>query len=75
MSEYKTNPSKIKVKFMDGSLATGTINSVGYDRLSTMFRTMEDDFFVLYRTTSNGSSDKVLFINKRHVMYIEPMED
>ena len=66
-------PVKVNVKTSDGSVIHGSINLGFENRVSDIFVRSESPFIVLFDTTVPGeSSGKVLVLNKKHIVWVEP---
>ncbi len=75
--EYKTNPRAVTIRTLDGATFSGMINLGVNKRLSDIFTKEERPFIVLCDATfdgGKGGTGKVLFINKRHIVWAEPEE-
>jgi len=75
--KYKTNPKGVTIRSLDGSTFSGKINLGINERLSDIFTKEEKPFIVLCDATfdgGKGGTGKVLFINKRHIVWAEPEE-
>jgi hypothetical protein len=65
----------IYVKTVDGSMIRGKINIGSNKRISDMFMIGEAPFIVLYDVVQQQDMPKkVLVINKRHIIWVEPDE-
>jgi hypothetical protein len=74
---YKTNPRGVTIRTVDGFTFSGKINLGVNERLSDMFTKDEKPFIVLCDVVfegGKGGTGKVLFINKRHIVWAEPEE-
>ena len=75
--KYKTKPRGVTIRTLDGFTFSGKINLGINERLSDMFTKEEKPFVVMYDVTfdgGKGGTGKVLFINKRHIVWAEPEE-
>ena len=61
------------IRLSDGTVVGGVVNIGGHDRLSDFLLDQSTDFVVLFKVNANIGS-KVMMINKKHIVYIEPME-
>ena len=66
--EYK----KITIRTVDGSTIHGKVNVSPEDRVSDLFTSKEALFIVIVDVTSSDHTDKTLFINKNHIVWVEP---
>jgi len=80
MIKKKAKTSKVVEKFIyvktvDGSMIRGKINIGSNKRISDMFMKGEVPFIVLYDVVQQQDMPKkVLVINKRHIIWVEPDE-
>ncbi len=74
----------IRIQLVDGTKVNGQVNikkDPGYDRLSDLVGSTNEDFLVLYNATSyykefdELGKHKVLFVNKNHIIWAEPDDD
>jgi len=65
-------PAEVTIRTVDGSILQGKINLGQKDRISDVLTKSEEPFIVLFEATYSGGSDKVLIINKNHIVWIEP---
>lgn len=75
--EYRSNPKKVTIKTVEGQALSGKINLGVNERLSDIFTREEKPFVILYDVTFEGGTGalgKVLFVNKRHIVWAEPEE-
>ena len=66
--EYK----KITIRTVDGSTIHGKVNVSPEDRVSDLFTSKEALFIVIVDVTSSDHTNKTLFINKNHIVWVEP---
>ncbi len=66
--EYK----KITIRTVDGSTIHGKVNISSEDRVSDLFTSKEALFIILVGVTSSDHTNKTLFINKNHIVWVEP---
>jgi hypothetical protein len=69
----------VTLKLADGSLVTGMINLIQRGetehRISDIFVGREEPFVVIFQATMNEMTNKVLVINKRHIVWVIPGEE
>jgi len=74
----------VRLKLIDGSVVNGQVNiarGAGYDRLSDLVGDGGDSFLVLFnvrlydKNVENPEKYKTLFVNKIHILWVEPDED
>lgn len=68
----KTDYKKITVKTSDGSTIQGSINVVSNQRVSDIFTKSESPFIVMVDVSYRDGVGKILFVNKRHILWVEP---
>ncbi len=74
----------VRLKLIDGTLINGQVNIArgsGYGRLSELVGDGEDSFLFLFNVTlydrnaTNPEKYQTLFVNKTHILWVEPDED
>jgi len=70
----KTDYRRITVKTSDGSTIQGKINVESNQRVSDIFTKSEAPFIVMIDVSYRDGVGKILFVNKRHIIWIEPEE-
>ncbi len=70
--ENNTEYKKITIRTIDGSTIHGKVNVSPADRVSDLFTSKEALFIVLVGVTSSDHTNKTLFINKNHIVWVEP---
>ncbi len=68
----KTDYKKITVKTSDGSTIQGRINVSSNQRVSDIFTKSEAPFIVMVDVSYRDGIGKILFVNKRHILWVEP---
>ena len=71
---YKTEYRKITVKTTDGATLLGKVNIGIRERVSDLFTKTDSQFIILLNAAQEDSSEKVLIINKNHIVWAEPEE-
>jgi len=71
-SRYKEEVRRVTIKTTDGSTLFGKVNIGLHERLSDLFTKQENPFIVLFDVEHRDSQGKVLFINKRQIVWAEP---
>ena len=69
-SEYRT----VTVMTSDGSTIQGKVNISSLERVSDLFTKSEESFLVLVDAVSKDVQGKTLFLNKDHIIWVEPEE-
>ena len=65
----------ITVKTVDGETIVGKINLSSRQRVSDIFTKGENPFIVMVDAVSKDVISKTLFINKEHIIWVEPDDD
>ena len=68
----KTDYKKITVKTSDGSTIQGKITVSSNQRVSDIFTKSEASFIVMVDVAYRDGVGKTLFVNKRHILWVEP---
>ena len=68
----KTDYKKITVKTSDGSTIQGKITVSSNQRVSDIFTKSEAPFIVMVDVSYRDGVGKILFVNKRHILWVEP---
>jgi len=63
---------KISIRTVDGSTIHGKVNVSPADRVSDLFTSKEALFIVVVDVMSSDHTNKTLFINKNHIVWVEP---
>ena len=69
---YKKEYRNITIRTSDGSTLLGKVNIGIKERVSDIFTKTENPFVVLSEVEHKDGSGKVLFINKNHIVWVEP---
>lgn len=69
---YQAQYKKITVRTSDGSTIYGEVNIADKQRVSDLFTTNEDLFIVMIDASLKDSTGKTMFINKKHIVWVEP---
>ena len=69
---YLTKYENIVVNLSDGSKIKGKLNIRDCNRPSDYFRNTQDQFVVIVSEESGQDSEKVLFVNKNHIVWVTP---
>jgi hypothetical protein len=68
VKEYR----QVNIRTTDGSTFSGKIN-LGYNkRISDLFKNPSDQFIVLVDVVYRDTPEKVVIINKQHIVWVEP---
>jgi hypothetical protein len=74
MQDKFVNKKMVTVKTASGSIFEGTINIELQERLSDMFTTLDSDFIILNDVSADNKSFPVMFINKRQIEWVQPLD-
>jgi hypothetical protein len=69
---YSAKYSSITVRTIDGSTFNGKVNISPDQRVSDIFTKGDRSFIVMIDVTSIDTSGKTRFINKDHIVWVEP---
>jgi hypothetical protein len=69
----ETKNCKVRVFTIDGNCHLGSLNILGYDRLSDYLQKLSSDFIMLYNSGLNNN--KTLFIEKKTILRIVEDEE
>ncbi len=70
--EYKTDYRTITIKTTEGSTVQGKVNISPNQRVSELFTIQKGPFVILVDATFGDVTGKTLFINKEHIVWVEP---
>jgi len=70
---------KVTIKMVDGSLVQGKVN-IYHDeevvqRVSDIFTKLSDPFIVVFDSTAEGKSGRVLILNKNNIAWVSPEDE
>ena len=69
---YSTTYESITVRTIDGSTFNGKVNIAPDQRVSDIFTKGDRSFIVMVDVSSIDTSGKTRFINKDHIVWVEP---
>jgi hypothetical protein len=69
---YETNYQWVTIKTSDGSAVQGKVNISPNQRVSDLFNLTQGPFVVLVDAKYGDVQGKTLFINKAHIVWVEP---
>ena len=72
--QYKTDYRMVTIKTSDGSKLQGKVNIAPNQRVSELFTLQKGPFVVLVEAGFGDVKGKTLFINKEHIVWVEPEE-
>ncbi len=62
---------KVRVQTVDGKSITGSLNILGFDRLSDYLQKHGEEFIMIYN--GGTTKDKTLFVLKENIILIEDL--
>ncbi|BBO90200.1 hypothetical protein [Desulfosarcina ovata] len=71
-SGYETDYRNITLKTIEGSTINGKVNISPNQRISDLLTLNESPFLVVVDANYGDFKEKVLFINKAYIVWIEP---
>jgi hypothetical protein len=71
---YQTEYRSITIRTTDGSTLNGQVNISPDQRVSDLFTRSDKMFIVMVGVTSTDTQGKTRFINKDHIVWVEPEE-
>ena len=72
---YEIDYRTITIKTSDGATVQGKVNISPNQRVSELFNLQKGPFVVLVEATYGDVHGKTLFINKAHIVWVEPEAD
>jgi hypothetical protein len=72
--DYQVEYKNITIKTTDGSTIYGQINIGEKERVSDIFTSNKSPFVVMVDVSYKENVGKIIFINKRHIVWAEPDE-
>ena len=72
---YRTEYRNITIRTTDGTTVTGKVNIGIKERVSDLFTKTEKPFIILLNAGNKDGAEKVLIINKNHIVWAEPEEE
>lgn len=73
-SSYQTDYRLVTIKTSDGATVQGKVNVSPNERVSELFNLQKGPFVVLVDANYGEVQGKTLFINKDHIVWVEPEE-
>jgi hypothetical protein len=71
-TNYKARYREVTIKISDGTIIQGKINLSLNQRVSDVFTKSDSPFVIMVEAFSKEGEGKVLFINKKHIIWAEP---
>lgn len=72
---YETDYRRITIKTSEGTSIQGKVNISPNQRVSELFNLQKGPFVVLVNAQYGDVQGKTLFINKAHIVWVEPESD
>jgi hypothetical protein len=69
---YQTDYRLVTIKTSDGATVQGKVNVLPNQRVSELFNLQEGPFVILVAANYGEVQGKTLFINKDHIVWVEP---
>jgi hypothetical protein len=69
---YETDYRTVTIKTIDGSTVQGKVNISPNQRVSDLLKLQKGPFLVVVKASYADCTGKTLFINKSHIVWIEP---
>jgi len=70
--DYETDYRTVTIKTIDGSTVQGKVNIAPNQRVSDLLTLQKEPFLVVVDTSYTDCCGKTLFINKAHIVWVEP---
>ena len=70
--KYETEYRSITIRTTDGSTLNGQVNISPDQRVSDLFIRADKPFIVMVGVSSTNTQGKTRFINKDHIVWVEP---
>ncbi len=72
--DYETDYRMVTIRTSDGGTVQGKVNVSPNQRVSELFNLQQGPFVVLVNANYGDVDGKTLFINKEHIVWVEPEE-
>ena len=69
---FEVDYQTVTIRTIDGSTIHGRINILPRKRVSDLLKCQDGDFLVIVDASFPDCKGKTLFINKAHIIWIEP---
>lgn len=69
---YETDYRVVSIKTIEGSTVQGKVNIAPNQRVSDLLSLNKGPFLIVVEASFQESEGKTLFINKDHIVWIEP---
>jgi hypothetical protein len=71
---HETNNKKCTIRTIHATTIHGNVNISGIKRLSDLFASESNAFIVMVDVRMGGGRGKTIFINKDHIVWVEPLD-
>ncbi|ETR74588.1 MAG: hypothetical protein OMM_06238 [Candidatus Magnetoglobus multicellularis str. Araruama] len=71
-NQFQVKPKNITIRTADGSTLSGKVNIGENERVSDVFTKTDNPFVVLFDAATAQGCGRVYFINKTHIVWVEP---
>jgi hypothetical protein len=71
-TDFSTDYQRVTVKLIDGTILDGRINILPHKRVSDFINSRDKAFVIMIESSSVEVTDKIVFINKSKVAWVEP---
>ena len=72
--EFQARYVRVTIKMIDGSILNGKVNLSSKQRVSDLFTKSSNPFIVVVGALTRQAEDKIMFLNKNHIIWVEPDE-
>lgn len=73
--EFQARYVKVTLKMIDGSIINGKVNLSSKQRVSDLFTKSSNPFIVIVGALTKQAEDKIMFLNKNHIIWVEPEDN
>lgn len=70
--EFQARYVRVTIKMIDGSILNGKVNLSSKQRVSDLFTKSSNPFIVVVGALTRQAEDKIMFLNKNHIIWVEP---
>lgn len=70
--EFQARYVKVAIKMIDGAILNGKVNLSSKQRVSDLFTKSSNPFIVVVGALTKEAEDKIFFINKNQIIWVEP---
>ena len=73
--EFQARYVKVAIKMIDGAILNGKVNLSSKQRVSDLFTKSSNPFIVVVGALTKQAEDKIMFLNKNHIIWVEPEDN